>query len=181
MSPPVPRIAVLSLLGALALAGCGLGSSAGPASKAPGPVAIGQLPARQDQLLDGGVTAFKRQLAALRGHPVVVNQWASWCGPCKFEFPFFARLASRYRGRVAFLGVDSMDNGGDAVQFLAVHRVPYPSFEDPDASVARVFGGGRAWPTTAFYDARGKLAKTHFGAYATQAKLDDDIRTHALR
>jgi hypothetical protein len=47
--------------------------------------------------------------------------------------------------------------------------------------VARVFGGGRAWPTTAFYDARGKLAKTHFGAYATQDKLDEDIRAHALR
>ena len=156
------------LVGFALLAGAGTAVS---------PCVLPVLPA----LLSAGATAFKRQLAALRGHPVVVNQWASWCGPCKFEFPFFAQLAGRYRGRVAFLGVDSMDNSGDAVQFLRRHPVPYPSFSDPDASVARVFGGGRAWPTTAFYDARGKLAKTHFGAYATQAKLDEDIRKWALR
>lgn len=40
--------------------------------------------------------AFKARLEALRGHPVVVNQWASWCGPCRYEFPFFQKLAGRY-------------------------------------------------------------------------------------
>src|SRR5205807_7873760 len=108
------RIPLSCLLCALAVAGCGSSSSGGTSTSAAGPVAITRLPARQNDLLDGGVSAFKRQLVALRGHPVVVNQWASWCGPCKFEFPFFQRLAEEYHGQVAFLGVDSQDNRGDA-------------------------------------------------------------------
>ncbi len=48
------------------------------------------------------------------------------------------------------------------------------------ASIARLFGGGRAWLTTAFYEASGKLTKTHLGAYATEAKLNQDIRRYAL-
>ena len=133
-----------------------------------------------NELLAGGPAAFKARLAGLRGHPVVVHQWASWCGPCRFEFPFFAKLAARYDGRVAFLGVNSKDNHGDAAAFLKRFPVPYPHFADPDGSVARVFRGGRAFPTTAFYAATGKLAFTHVGSYATQAKLAQDIRRYAL-
>jgi hypothetical protein len=59
--------------------------------------------------------------------------------------------------------------------------VPFPHYYDKDASVARIFGGGRAWPTTAFYDAKGELVKTHLGGYASEAKLDEDIRRYALR
>jgi len=58
--------------------------------------------------------------------------------------------------------------------------VPYPQYYDKDASVARVFRGGQSWSTTAFYSATGKLAFTHIGSYATQAKLDQDIRRYAL-
>jgi thiol-disulfide isomerase/thioredoxin len=126
------------------------------------------------------VPAFQAQLAKLKGTPVVVNQWASWCGPCRFEFPFFQRLARKYQGRVAFLGVNSQDGREAALQFLRELPVPYPNFFDPDVKIAREFRGGIAWPTTAFYDARGKVVKTHAGAYASQAKLDEDIRRYAL-
>jgi cytochrome c biogenesis protein CcmG/thiol:disulfide interchange protein DsbE len=174
------RIALICLLCALAAAGCGSSSATlGPASDA-APVAIGALPARQGHLLAGGVSAFRHQLAALRGHPVVVNQWASWCGPCGFEFPFFRRLADKYRGQVAFLGVDAQDNRGDALAFLKRRPVPYPSYFDGDATVARSFRGGQAWPTTAFFNAAGRRTETHPGAYATQAKLERDIREHAI-
>lgn len=132
------------------------------------------------ELLDGGPAAFRRHLATLKGRPVVVNQWASWCGPCKFEFPFFQRLAQKYRGRVAFVGVDSQDDRESALRFLEELPTPYPHFFDRDVSVAREFRGGLAWPTTAFYDARGKRTKTHAGAYATEAKLEEDIRAFAL-
>jgi cytochrome c biogenesis protein CcmG/thiol:disulfide interchange protein DsbE len=132
------------------------------------------------QLLDGGPDAFEARVEALRGHPVVVNQWASWCGPCRYEFPFFQSLASKYAGRVAFLGVNSQDARGDAEDFLREFPVPFPHYYDEDASVARLFRGGRAWPTTAFYDAAGELVNTHLGAYASESKLDDDIRRYAL-
>lgn len=102
------------------------------------------------------------------------------CGPCRFEFPFFQHLSKRYSGRVAFLGVDAKDARSDATAFLNKFPVLYPHFYDEDASIARTFGGGRAWPTTAFFDRTGKLVFTHIGAYATQAKLDQDIARYAL-
>lgn len=132
-------------------------------------------------LVDGGPKAFRRRLAELRGRPVVVNQWASWCPPCRKEFPWFARLARRYEGRVAFLGVDALDRRPDALAFLQKYPTPFPHFFDPDAEVARVFYGGRAFPTTAFYAADGKLATTHQGAYPSEAALEGDIRRYALR
>jgi thiol-disulfide isomerase/thioredoxin len=170
--------AALAVL-ALWLGACG-SAQPKPGALASGPRALAALERQGGQLLGGGRSGFQAQLAALRGHPVVVNQWASWCGPCRFEFPFLRRLASAHRGRVGFLGVDAQDNRADAEAFLRRMPVPYPSFFDESADAARVFKGGAAWPTTAFYDAAGKLAFTHIGAYATEAKLDQDIRRYAL-
>lgn len=136
-------------------------------------------PSGNDTLIDGGPVAFRTRLAGLRGTPVVVNQWASWCGPCRFEFPCFGSQAERLKAKVAFLGVDSRDARGDARRFLAEHPVPFESFFDPDASIARVFRGGRSGPTTAFYTAGGKLAFTHQGAYPEEADLAADIARYA--
>ena len=136
--------------------------------------------ARSVRMLDGGPGAFKARLAELKGTPVVVNQWASWCGPCRFEFPFFDSQARRLVGKVAFLGVNSKDARQDALDFLARHRVPFDHFYDRDGSIARVFRGGRSWPTTAFYDAGGKLAFVHQGAYSDEDALANDIERYAL-
>ncbi|MQA74313.1 MAG: redoxin domain-containing protein [Solirubrobacterales bacterium] len=178
---------VLSLVGVgLLVTGCGStgdGSPSAPAPTAkrelpPGP--LRELAAQANQIFDGGAEAFERRVTELRGHPIVVNQWASWCGPCRFEFPFFQRLADRYAGRAAFLGVNSQDSREAAQSFLEDFPVPYPHYFDPDADIARVFEGGRAWPTTAFYDARGELVQTRPGGYASQEDLDADIRRFAL-
>jgi len=182
-----PRVLLAIVTTALAVAVGACGSSggsgdatAGEATVAPATSAIA-LEQQAGRLRGGGVDAFKAQLAALKGTPVVVNQWASWCGPCRFEFPFFRSQATKLAGTVAFLGVDSQDSTGDARTFLKDNPVPYPSFEDQDGQIARVFRGGRAFPTTAFYNARGDLTKTHVGAYATEAKLAQDIREYATR
>lgn len=134
-----------------------------------------------NRLLGGGRAEFRRRLAAARGRPVVVNQWASWCPPCRYEFPFLQRQALKLRGRVVFLGVDTKDSARDARRFLARYPTPYPHLEDPDAAIARSFGGGRAWPTTAFYDERGRVSFVHQGAYANEARLAEDIMRYALR
>ena len=110
----------------------------------------------------------------------MVNQWASWCGPCRYEFPFFERQARALGDEVAFLGVDSKDGRDSARSFLRRHPVPFPHFFDEDASIARRFRGGRAWPTTAFYNARGTLVYTHQGGYANEQDLAADIRRYAL-
>jgi len=184
VKPPTPARALLitTLVGMLFLAACGSepavdgDASARQQRITPG---IEGLEQQANQLLDGGPKAFKARLAGLDGHPVVVNQWASWCGPCRFEFPFFERQAKRLRGRVAFLGVNTQDSRGNAAAFLKEHPVPYPHYFDPDGSVARVFRGGRAFPTTAFYDASGDLSYTHIGGYASEAKLQEEIERYA--
>ena len=66
-------------------------------------------------------------LAELRGYPVVLNFWASWCIPCKDEAPHFAAAARAHRGKVAFLGLDVQDFVPDARHFLGKLDVPYPS------------------------------------------------------
>jgi cytochrome c biogenesis protein CcmG, thiol:disulfide interchange protein DsbE len=174
---PVRPLAAAALAAlALTLGACGSQADAPTAPARP----AGGLSTEAGQLLGGGPTAFEAQLRKLRGTPVVVNQWASWCGPCRFEFPFFRALADRYRGRVAFLGVNSNDNREAAERFLHDHPVPYPSYFDPDVKVARVFKGGLAWPTTAYYDRAGKLVETHAGSYASQDKLEQAIRENLL-
>jgi cytochrome c biogenesis protein CcmG, thiol:disulfide interchange protein DsbE len=110
---------------------------------------------------------------------VVVNKWASWCGPCRFEFPFFQRLARRHGKRIAFLGVDSRDSRADARRFLREFPVPYPSFFDPKGKVAAHFRGDRVFPTTAFYDSKGRLVFTKQGGYASQAAIAKDIASYA--
>lgn len=164
-------------MAAAAAGGCGT-ADPGPASP---PRPASALSSEAGRLLGGGVPAFQAQLRALRGKPVVVNQWASWCGPCRFEFPFLARAAERYRGRVAFLGVDAKDARPAAERFLVEQPLPYPSYFDPATDIAREFRGGQFWPTTAYYDARGRLVYTHAGVYSSQAKLEEEIRRHALR
>ncbi len=175
-------LAASAVGGALVLTACGQDETAAiPTRAAPtGADALPALRRQANELLGGGPAAFLARLRGLRGHPVVVNQWASWCGPCRYEFPFFASLARRYENRVAFLGVNSQDSSDDAQQFLERYPVPFPHFADPDRDVARVFRGGRAFPTTAFYAANGDLVFTHAGVYASQAKLDEDIRRYAL-
>ena len=132
----------------------------------------------RNKLLDGGPEAFKRRVGQLRGYPVVVNKWASWCGPCRAEFPVVQKAALQEAKLIAFLGVDSTDNVGDATEFLNEFPLTYPSYKDPDLKVARVFNGVGAFPTTAFYDKQGKVAYVHQGPYHSVDELLKDVRRY---
>jgi thiol-disulfide isomerase/thioredoxin len=183
-------VALIATLAALAAAssGCGEDTPAGEAvSQASAadidagslPPALGDLVTQSGELLGGGAEAFQRRLDELRGHPVVVNKWASWCAPCRAEFPFFQSQAAKRAGEVAFIGVNSSDNAGDAAAFLDEYPVPYPSYEDPELEVADVFNGVAAFPTTAFYDERGELVYVKQGGYASEDLLAEDIERYA--
>ncbi len=123
--------------------------------------------------------SYEAQLKQLRGYPVVVNAWASWCGPCKLEFPFFQRAATRLGRRVAFLGLNVSDNREDALAFLKKEPVPYPHLEDGDARIVQKTGAAGGLPTTVFYDERGKRAFIHQGGYTSESDLLRDIERYA--
>jgi cytochrome c biogenesis protein CcmG/thiol:disulfide interchange protein DsbE len=187
----VGAVALVAVL-VIGLSQAGGGGSDEPKSAAPSasrvskelagaPVPLAKLHAQAGRLLGGGADAFKARLAELHGYPIVVNKWASWCGPCRAEFPDFQKTAVKYGKRVAFLGVNGNDNHGDAVKFLRRYPISYPSYEDPSGTVAQVFNGVAAFPTTVFYDSGGKLAYIHQGQYLSGAKLEQDIKRYALR
>ena len=111
--------------------------------------------------------------------PIVVNKWASWCGPCRLEFPFFRDQATKRKGEIAFIGVNSNDNRGDAEDFLKEEPVPYRHFDDPQLEIAAAFNAVQAFPSTAFYDSKGKVAFVHQGGYASEADLAKDIERYA--
>ncbi|MEA2193950.1 MAG: cytochrome c biosis protein CcmG, thiol:disulfide interchange protein DsbE [Solirubrobacteraceae bacterium] len=143
------------------------------------PAELAALHARVNELAPGGKTALDAQLRALRGHPVVVNLWASWCDPCRHELPFFQRQALKRGARVAFLGVNSNDNGPDAQKLGARYPMPYPSFVDPRLAVAGDYGA-RGLPATAFYDAGGTRVLVHQGGFTSETQLAAEIDRYAL-
>lgn len=181
-------MSVLFAVAALALAGCGSGGEnlngrhpdyAQALAGAPAPLA--SLYRQADALLPGGQEAFEKRLASLEGYPAVVNDWASWCGPCRFEFPTLQKLSARYGKRVAFLGINSEDSDSLAREFLEEAPVPYPSYTDGDGAIAESLGGRRGFPKTAFYDRRGRLCYLKQGPYSDPAELVSDVRRFALR
>ena len=143
---------------------------------APAPLAA--LHAQSNQLLEGGAAAFERRLRDLRGHPVVVNKWASWCGPCRAELPIFQEVATARGREIAFIGLNARDKRPAAERFATRYPVPYPSYEDPDERIARALGVPSNFPVTVFIDAGGETAFVHQGGYGTRAELAADIEEH---
>jgi cytochrome c biogenesis protein CcmG, thiol:disulfide interchange protein DsbE len=179
----VRNLPAVALVAVIALTGCGtddpVSDPVDAAKLAGAPPPLARLHDQANELLDGGAEAFEKRITELEGYPVVVNKWASWCPPCRAEFPYFQRQAERLAKRVAFVGVDSNDNDDDAREFLEKYPVPYPSYKDPSLAVARVFKGQLAFPTTAFYDSKGELAYVKQGGYREEADLVADIRRYA--
>jgi protein SCO1/2 len=144
------------------------------------PAPLAALHAQAGEILDGGATAFAARRTALRGHPLVVNEWAAWCPPCRQELPLLAAAAARYGSRVGFLGLDVQDPRDAARTLLAQHHLSYPSYADPDAAAARGLARFAGVPTTVFIDASGRVRYVHPGEYHDAATLAADIARHAL-
>ena len=184
---PCAALAALCLL-ALAVYGCGSsGGDSGGGSPpdyeralAGAPPRLAALHAQANELLPGGLDAYEKRIASLRGYPIVVNAWASWCGPCRFEFPALQQLSARYGKRVAFIGIDSQDSDDAASTFLGDEPVPYPSYTDPDEEIKSSIGASLGLPDTAFYDRAGNLCHLKQGPYSDDADLEADIRAYAL-
>jgi cytochrome c biogenesis protein CcmG, thiol:disulfide interchange protein DsbE len=191
LARPARSVLLLAALTALAAAGCGSsqGGDYGGAhpdyakALAGSPPPLAALHRQANELLPGGKDAYEERVATLRGYPAVVNVWASWCGPCRFEFPHFQQVAARYGKRVAFLGIDKQDSADAAATFLREEPVPYPSYADPDEDITESIDADatRGLPITAFYDRDGELAFLKLGPYTEEAELRADIERYAIR
>jgi len=105
--------------------------------------------------LDGGGLV---SLGSLRGKTVVLNFWASWCGPCKREAPALESIWQAYRARgVVVLGVDSGDAATDARRFVSAHGITYPVVSDPNQELAANGYGVPGLPVTFVIDREGRL------------------------
>jgi cytochrome c biogenesis protein CcmG, thiol:disulfide interchange protein DsbE len=139
------------------------------------PPPLNGLYAQANELLPGGTKALDKRLAELKGHPVVINKWASWCVPCQGEFPIFQYVAGKRGKRIAFLGIDAHDVDAAADKFLAKRPLPYPSYTDPKDIIATDRHIAVGYPMTQFLDRQGKQAFLHTGTYHSAAELTADI------
>lgn len=181
--PTAPLTAIIVTAAFAALAGCGGGQVPAPSfADAPrGPefnpvdargvqpcssLPLGGQQAEEALLPDLSLPCLTsgRQidLRDLSGRPVLVNLWATWCGPCREEMPRLQAAYERFGDRVAFVGVDTQDYPEGAGEFLEEVGVTYPQLADPDAELlgfARVPG----LPVTLLLDADGVIVNRHIG------------------
>lgn len=167
---PAPMVSLALVLSACGASGGAVGFVAsGPPAALPAP----------GSLTPVSVSDFQGILVGLRGTPVVVNVWASWCGPCRVEAPLLQKASQRYGDRVIFLGVDARDNESDARDFLRRYGITYPNLVDRDDAITGILGL-RGYPTTYIFDRSGRVASSVIGGISEQvlgARVEEVLRS----
>ena len=148
------------------------------ASSAPQPAGVSTEPAHWELPALAGSGTVK--LSDLRGHPVVLDFFASWCTACRGELPGMATLSHQLHGRVTFAGVDSQETGDGVAMARQYGIATWPLARDVGGTQASGLHdalGARGMPLTAFYDSSGRLLTVVLGAIS-----EDDLRSriHSL-
>jgi peroxiredoxin len=123
----------------------------------------------------GGATVH---LSDYKGKVVLLDFWATWCGPCKIEIPWFMEFEQQYKDRgFAVLGV-SMDEGGwdDVKPYIDQHKINYRILMGTDV-VGQAYGGVDSLPTTFLIDRSGKIAVKHEGIEKGKNEIRDEINS----
>ena len=167
------RLKTAAQLGALALVLSLLGLLAWKVFASEPPVArVGErVPSFDLPTLDG---AERIEVDASRGKPMVINFWATWCGPCREEAPILEAAYRKYKGRVDFVGVDVRDFNGDAKEFVEVFDLTFPMAYDGPGKLWEPWGI-TALPETFVVDASGRIVAHQARAFEDSAELEAAI------
>lgn len=141
-----------------------------------GAMAMASEPRKAPPLAGSTANGASVDLASLKGKVVVVNFWATWCGPCRAEIPDFISVYGEYKSKgLEIVGV-SLDEGGwsDVTPYVQRSKINYPIILG-DRRVARVWGGIQAIPTTFIIDKQGNIAASHVGLMS-KAQLLEKIK-----
>jgi len=165
----VRRIFVPSLMAVLFLSGC---SSLERPVKAAIKPAANRKPAPDFTLKDSDGKAVK--LSDFKGKVVLLNFWATWCGPCKIEIPWFVEFERNYKDKgLVVLGVSMDEEGWEAVKpFIGRHQINYRVLLGDDMTAAK-YGGVDSLPTTFMVDKEGRTAAIHVGLVSKKDYVHD--------
>src|SRR4051794_30004657 len=181
------RLALGPLLACLLLTGCSSLQGTGDKGFVTGDGRISQVPPadRGDpvELAGKDLDGKALDLSSLRGKPVVVVVWGSWCAPCRAEAPDVVKAAERLRPAASFVGVNTRDGSTDqAASFVRSFGVPYPSFYSPDGEALLAFQGTlgpNTIPAFVVLDAQGRVAASIRGELPSVTTLVDVVHDAA--
>jgi thiol-disulfide isomerase/thioredoxin len=130
-------------------------------AKTPGEVEVGAT--LRDAPMQG-ILGPSRLLSDYRGKPLIINVWASWCGPCREEMGSLQRLAKRHGGRqFNIIGISTDDYLDRAESFVKVHGTGFSNFIDTRLMLEHMLGAERL-PLTLLVDAQGRVLAKYYGA-----------------
>jgi len=144
------------------------------------PAALRVLYSKGDELRHLQGDEFVATIKRLRGYPVVVNKWASWCKPCRQEFPMLRRVSAKYADRVAFIGLNAGDSNNGARAFLRKNPTLYPHVIDPAEQISNALHAAGGFPATIFLGRDGEIVIVRSGPFPTEAELEQAVRRYAL-
>ncbi len=114
-------------------------------------------------------------LADYAGQPVVLNFWATWCGPCKMEQPVLDWAAENYKGKAVFIGIVFEDTEQNTRRFLEQTGAAYPQVYDPKSTVAVDYAVSGV-PETYFINRQGIIVKKYIYPFGSPAEFDEQIK-----
>ena len=124
-----------------------------------------------------GTPPARLSLASMKGHPVILDFWATWCGPCQMEAPIMNTIAQRYNDRgLAVVGVNTSDEDGLAAQFVNKKHLGFPVVYDEGNAIAKKYAVTNL-PTLIVISKTGKVVAVRTGVTSDSA-LDDIVRRY---